>query len=75
MKILYLNSGFQMLISNEQSELLDKFQSGDPILKRTLTEREQYLATELVHKGVLTRCRVQDKLAYCKPDPEQVWRI
>jgi hypothetical protein len=75
MKILYLNSGFQLLISNEQSELLDKFQYGQPILKKQLTEREQYLATELVHKGALTRCMVQNKLAYCKPDPEQVWRI
>jgi hypothetical protein len=75
MKILNLNQGFQMLISNEQSELLDKFDAGQPVLKRQLTEREQYLATELVHKGVLTRCMVQNKLAYYKPDPEQVWRI
>jgi dynactin complex subunit len=75
MKVLDLPAGYQILISNEQSELLDKFDETDIILKRQLTEREQVLASELVHKGVLTRCTHQDKLAYCKPRLQDVWRI
>ena len=75
MKVLHLNQGFQMLISNEQSELLDKFEEQQVWLKRQLTEREQLLANELVNKGVLTRCQVQNKLAYTKPNMSQVWRI
>jgi len=75
MRVIDLPQGFQVLISNEQSELFDKFTEHAIILKRLLTEREQVLASELVHKGVLTRCVHQDKLAYCKPNMDNVWRI
>lgn len=75
MRILDLPQGFQIMISNEQSELLDKFDTSPVILKRALNEREQVLATQLVHTGVLTRCTHQDKLAYCKPNIQHVWRI
>lgn len=75
MRVLDVPQGFQIVISNEQSELLDKFEQHDIILKRSLTEREQVLASELVHKGVLTRCTHQGKLAYCKPNMDNVWRI
>jgi hypothetical protein len=75
MKVLDLPAGYQILISNEHSELLDKFDAHDWILKRQLTEREQVLASELAHKGVLTRCSHQGKLAYCKPLVQHVWRI
>lgn len=67
--------GYQILISNEHSELLDKFEKTPLILKRQLSEREQVLALELTHKGILTRCKHENKLAYCKPDIKQVWRI
>jgi hypothetical protein len=75
MRVITLPQGYQILISNEQSELLDRFTPGKPLLKRSLNERDQVLASELVNKGVLTRCTHQDKLAYYRPDPEQVWRI
>lgn len=75
MRVFHLTQGYQILISNEQSELLDKFETHEPVLKRSLDERERVVANELVNKGVLTRCMVKDRLAYCKPDPEQVWRI
>lgn len=75
MKVLDLPQGYQIMISNEQSELLDKFAEHDVILKRSLSERQQVLASELVNLGVLTRCSHQDKLAYCKPNMDNVWRI
>lgn len=75
MRMLDLPQGFQIVISNEQSELLDKFEESHIILKRKLTEREQVLANELVNKGVLTRCVQEHKLAYCKPNIQDVWRI
>jgi ribose 1,5-bisphosphokinase PhnN len=75
MKIIQSNSGFSIIISNEQHQLLDKFQTHEHILKRQLTEREQVLASELTQRGVLTRCEVDRKLAYCLPNPNQIWRI
>jgi len=75
MKVLDLPQGYQIMISNEQSVLLDKFEEHEIILKRSLSERQQVLASELVNLGVLTRCSHQDKLAYCKPNIENVWRI
>lgn len=75
MKMLDLPQGYQIMISNEQSELLDKFDQHDVILKRSLSERQQVVASELVKMGVLTRCTQQDKLAYCKPNMDLVWRI
>ncbi len=75
MKVLDLPQGFQIMISNEQSELLDKFQDQPLILKRKLNERQQVVASELVNLGVLTRCTQEGKLAYCKPNMDLVWRI
>jgi hypothetical protein len=75
MRVMDLPQGYQIMISNEQSELLDKFEEHEIILKRSLSERQQVLASELVNLGVLTRCSHQDKLAYCKPNIENVWRI
>lgn len=75
MRMWPVAQGFQIVVSNEHVELLNKFEHGEPILKRQLSEREQVLATELVHKGVLTRCTHQDKLAYYKPSIDDLWRI
>ena len=75
MKIIQSNQGFQIIISNEQHMLLDKFRDGHKLLKRQLTEREQVLASELTHRGVLTRCDQDGKLAYYLPNPNQIWRI
>lgn len=75
MKVVQSPQGFQILISNEQHVMLNRFKLGEPILKRQLSEREQILAHELTKAGVLTRCEVDRKLAYYIPDPSQIWRI
>lgn len=66
MKIIELTSNLLLPITNEESELLDKFVQSEAINKTELTEREQVLASSLVNKGVLERRKIDGKINYRK---------
>jgi hypothetical protein len=66
MKIIELTSNLLLPITNEESELLDKFVQSEAINKTELTEREQVLAGSLVNKGVLERRKIDGKINYRK---------
>lgn len=65
MKIVEFLGGIQLPITNEESDVLDKF--GDQAVdKSQLTEREQVVANQLVNKGVLYRRNQDGKINYSK---------
>lgn len=65
MKIVEFLGGIQLPITNEESDVLDKF--GDQAVdKSQLTEREQVIANQLVNKGVLYRRNQDGKINYSK---------
>ena len=76
MKFFDLPSGFGILISNEESVLIDKIkQNQGSMAKKSLDTREQMVAAGLVAKDVLTRTRRDGKLYYTIAAVDQIWRI
>jgi hypothetical protein len=55
MKIIELINNIQMPVTNEEADVLAKFDSGQVVLKSELELREQHLASQLVNKGALIR--------------------
>jgi hypothetical protein len=56
MKIIELTQRLNIAITNEEAELLNKFDETTPVMaKRDLDEREKLLANQLVNKNVLIR--------------------
>lgn len=55
MKIVELINYIQMPVTNEEYDLLAKFQRDTTISKSQLDLREQVLAAQLVNKGALIR--------------------
>jgi len=67
MKIVELLNSLRVPITNEESEILDKFNESEIVLKAELEPREQLLANNLVNKDVLTRrTNAEGKIAYRK---------
>jgi len=66
MKIVELVNKIQLPITNEESDLLDRFVGNTPVPKSHLTEREQLLANHLTIKDVLTRTQNDGKIYYSK---------
>ena len=66
MKIIELTNNILLPITNEESELLGRFVSNDPIPKSHLEEREQVLANNLTTKDVLLRFNEDGKIYYKK---------
>lgn len=66
MKIIEILNGLKMPVSNEESELLKKFDEGIEIPKAALDEREQYIANQLVNKDALQRRNINGKIVYKK---------
>lgn len=65
MKIVEFTNGVQLPITNEESDLLSKFEDS-AVGKRSLTEREQVIANQLVNKGVLVRRNQDGQIQYSK---------
>jgi hypothetical protein len=66
MKIVEIAGGkLQLPITNEEAEVLEKFKT-HPIERRELTEREIYIANQLVNKDVLLRRNQDGKISYSK---------
>jgi hypothetical protein len=67
MKIVELLTKINIMINNEESELLKKFDDTQVILKSKFDEREQIIANQLVSKSVLKRKKnSQGKIEYTK---------
>jgi len=67
MRILELLSGITIPVTNEESDILSKFDESSEVLKSSLEPREQLLANNLVNKNVLSRKKnAEGKLAFTK---------
>lgn len=66
MKIVELLTGINLPLTNEEVEVFSKFDSQQAIEKRSLTEREQILANQLVVKDVLSRKVKDGKIVFVK---------
>ena len=62
MKIVELTTKILMPITNEESQLLDRFSDGDVLSKNQLNEREQLLANQLTVRDVLLRTNENGKI-------------
>lgn len=66
MKIVELTNKILLPITNEETELLDKFIGDTPIEKSHLDERDQLIANQLTVKDVLLRTNNDGKIQYQK---------
>lgn len=66
MKIVELLNKVQLPITNEEADLLAKFNDGSSIAKSELEERQQLIANQLVVKDVLLRRNQDGKIFYKK---------
>lgn len=66
MKIIELMNHIQLPITNEEADVLAKFDSQTTIDKQDLEPREQILASQLVNKGALIRKNNNGKIEFRK---------
>ena len=66
MKIVELLNKIQLPITNEESDVLGKFNEVSAIDKNDLNEREQVIANQLVNKDVLYRKHENGHINYRK---------
>lgn len=56
----------QLPLTNEEAELYDKFDSNTMVNREDLTERENFVASNLVNKSVLTRKNTDGQITYSR---------
>jgi len=66
MKIVELTTKILLPITNEESDLLNRFSDDNAVAKNQLDEREQLLANQLTVKDVLLRTNENGKIYYRK---------
>jgi len=66
MKIVELLNNIRLSISNEEADVLGKFENTKSIAKKDLDPRQVILANQLVNKDVLIRKNDQGKIFYRK---------
>lgn len=66
MKIVELLNHIQLPITNEESDVLGKFDEDQSINKTSLSDREQQLANQLVNKDILLRKNQDGCITYKK---------
>ena len=66
MKIVELLNRIQVAITNEQADLLGRFQHESKISKSALNEREQEIANQLTTQDILLRRNENGQITYKK---------
>lgn len=66
MKIVEILNGLQVPITNEEADILKKFNEAEVIPRSELDEREREVANSLVNKEVLNRRAKDGKVTYSK---------
>lgn len=66
MKIVELLNNVQVALTNEQADLLGRFQHESKINKDALNEREQLIANQLTVQEVLLRRNENGQITYTK---------
>lgn len=66
MKIVELLNNISISITNEQADLLGRFQHESKITKSSLNEREQVIANQLTTQDILLRRNENGEITYTK---------
>lgn len=66
MKIVELTSKVRIPITNEEADILGRFEDTKNIRKKDFNIREQYLANNLVNKDILLRHKKDGDIYYRK---------
>jgi hypothetical protein len=75
MKVFELVGGINIMISNEESDFVNKVVESGHIAKSKLSEKEKELTNVLVRKGVLNRYMEDGKIYFKFNKLEEIWRI
>ena len=66
MRFIEISQGLTMPITNEESDVLAKFDTAQTIFKEDLEPRERLIANQLVNKDILQRTRENGRIYYNK---------
>lgn len=66
MKIVEITEGLSIILNNEEADLLKKYSFEEPVLKKSLTEREKIIANQLVVKDLLLRKNNNGSIQYSR---------
>jgi hypothetical protein len=66
MKIVELLNNLSLPITNEEADLLSRFDDGAVIYRSKFNERQQHVANQLVNKDVLLRLNQDGQITYQK---------
>lgn len=74
MRFIEIRGNTLVPVSNEEMMLIEKVKgSVDPLTHRQLDEREGEVARQLVHRGVLSRMKIDDENCFIYNDIEDIW--
>ena len=74
MRFIEIRGNTLVPVSNEELLLIEKVKgSVDPLARKTLDEREGEVARQLVHRGVLSRTKVDGTSCLVYNDLEEIW--
>ena len=74
MKFVEIQGGISVPISNEEEMVTERVkQHGEPFPRNQLSLREQELARQLVHRGVLDRVVIDEKMHFIYNELEDLW--
>lgn len=75
MKFIEIAGGLLQPVSNEENILVERVRNSEiPVKKLMLSEREQELAKNLVHRGILTRISNNNEICFIINDVRDIWR-
>jgi hypothetical protein len=67
MKIVEVTKHLNVAITNEEAEVLDRFDEDTPVVaKSEFTDRQQLMANQLVNKDILLRKNENGRIIYKK---------
>ena len=69
MRFIEILNKIQIPVTNEEQCVLERIQNDGKVSKRDLTEREQYLANQLVNKSIIVRKKHNGNIIYKKSSP------
>ncbi len=73
MKFVEISGGLLSPVSNEENIILEMVKGhGSPYPKAKMEQRQQELARQLVHRGLLTRIVVEGKLYFISNDLKDI---
>lgn len=74
MRFIEIRGNTLVPISNEETLIVEKVKGSlEPLIAQTLNEREGELARRLVHRGVLSRIKIDGNTCLVYNDIEDIW--